>query len=171
MTVPGALDAIATLIRRMGATAVIGAGTVIDERTVERAVDKGAEFIVSPGTVGDVIEAAHRHEVVLIPGALTPTEVIKAQRAGADLIKIFPAQNVGGPSYIRALRGPFPDVAFVPTGGVTLENVGDFIRAGAAAVGVGGELISRDAIDRGDYQLIGALATQFVAAVKAAHRP
>jgi 2-dehydro-3-deoxyphosphogluconate aldolase/(4S)-4-hydroxy-2-oxoglutarate aldolase len=168
MTVPGAIDVIAALTRRFGGKAVIGAGTVIDERTVEGAIDAGAEFIVSPGMVGDVIDAAHRHDVALIPGALTPTEIITAQRAGADMVKIFPAQSVGGASYIRALLGPFPDIPFVPTGGVTLLNVGDFIRAGSAAVGVGGDMISREAIGRGDYQMIGALATQFVAAVKAA---
>jgi 2-dehydro-3-deoxyphosphogluconate aldolase / (4S)-4-hydroxy-2-oxoglutarate aldolase len=168
MTVPGAIDVISALARQFGGRVLIGAGTVIEGVTAERAIDAGAQFIVSPGMVGDVIDAAQRHDVAVLPGALTPTEIIQAVRMGVDLIKIFPAQSVGGPSYIRALRGPFPNIAFVPTGGVTLDNVADFIRAGSAAVGVGGEMIPRDAVERGDYQRIEHLATQFVAAVKAA---
>jgi 2-dehydro-3-deoxyphosphogluconate aldolase/(4S)-4-hydroxy-2-oxoglutarate aldolase len=110
----------------------------------------------------DVAIAAH---VPVIPGALTPTEILQAVRAGADLVKVFPAGSLGGPAYIKALRGPFPDLPLVPTGGVDLDNVADFMRAGATAVGIGSELVSRDALARGDYDEIGRRAEQFVRAV------
>ena len=135
-----------------------------------RAVDSGAEFIVSPSLVPDVVAASSAANVAAIAGALTPTEVQHAVYAGADFVKIFPVQAVGGASYIRALRGPFPTVRFVPTGGVNVQTVGDFLRAGSAAVGVGGELVVREAIERGDYAAIGSLAAQFMQAVVAARR-
>jgi len=170
MTVPDALDAISQVARRLFGRVLVGAGTVTDAETVRRAVDAGAEFIVSPCLVPDVVAAARAANVAVLPGALTPTEVQQAAQAGADLVKVFPAQAVGGASYIRALRGPFPLVPLVPTGGVSLQTVGDFIRAGSAAVGVGGELVVRDAIERGDYAAIGSLAVQFMQAVAAARR-
>ena len=117
----------------------------------------------------EVNAAARAAGVAMIPGALTPTEILAAAK-DAELIKIFPAQAVGGAPYIRALRGPFPDLLFVPTGGVDLTNVGDFIRAGASAVGVGSELVSRDAVAREDYDAIAARAAAFVAAVAAARK-
>jgi 2-dehydro-3-deoxyphosphogluconate aldolase/(4S)-4-hydroxy-2-oxoglutarate aldolase len=115
-----------------------------------------------------VVEAAHHAEIAVLPGALTPTEVFEAFRLGGDMVKVFPAQSVGGAAYLRALRGPFPDIPLVPTGGVTLENIGEMFKAGAAAVGVGTELISKDALARRDYAAIGALAAQFLAAARQA---
>jgi 2-dehydro-3-deoxyphosphogluconate aldolase/(4S)-4-hydroxy-2-oxoglutarate aldolase len=169
MTVPGAMDAIASVAKRFGERVLVGAGTVTDADTARRAVDAGAEFIVSPCLVPEVIDAARRSDVAVLPGALTPTEVLEAFRLGGDMVKVFPAQNVGGASYLRALRGPFPEIPLVPTGGVTLDNVREMFEAGAAAVGVGGELISKDALARRDYAAIGALAARFLAAVREAH--
>jgi 2-dehydro-3-deoxyphosphogluconate aldolase/(4S)-4-hydroxy-2-oxoglutarate aldolase len=168
MTVPDAIAAITAIVRRLGSKAIVGAGTVTDPDSAQRAIDAGAEFIVSPALLPDVIEVAKRNDVAVLAGALTPTEVLGAVRAGADMVKIFPAHSVGGAAYIRSLRAPFPDVALVPTGGVTLESVGDFFRAGSAAVGVGAELLPKDALARRDFEQIGALAREFIAAVKAA---
>jgi 2-dehydro-3-deoxyphosphogluconate aldolase/(4S)-4-hydroxy-2-oxoglutarate aldolase len=170
MTVPGAIGAIGSVTKRFGGKVLVGAGTVTDAETVTRAVDAGAEFIVSPCLVPEVIDAARRADVAMLPGALTPTEVLDAHRKGGDMVKIFPAQSVGGASYLRALRGPFPDIPLVPTGGVTLENVGEMFEAGAAAVGVGSELISKDALARRDYAAIGALAVRFLAAARRARQ-
>ena len=170
MTVPGALGAIARVARQFAGRVLVGAGTVTDAADVRRAVDSGAEFIVSPSLVPDVVAASSAANVAAIAGALTPTEVQHAVYAGADFVKIFPVQAVGGASYIRALRGPFPTVRFVPTGGVNVQTVGDFLRAGSAAVGVGGELVVREAIERGDFAAIGSLAAQFMQAVVAARR-
>jgi 2-dehydro-3-deoxyphosphogluconate aldolase/(4S)-4-hydroxy-2-oxoglutarate aldolase len=168
MTVPGAIEAIASVAKRFGDKVLVGAGTVTDAETVRRALDAGAEFIVSPCLVSEVIEAARRADVAVLPGALTPTEVFEAFRLGGDMVKVFPAQNVGGAAYLRALRGPFPEIPLVPTGGVTLDNVGEMFKAGAVAVGVGSEMISKDALARRDYAAIGALATRFLAAARQA---
>ena len=162
MTVPNAIDAIRAVAKRFTGKMLVGAGTVTDAETARRAVDAGAEFIVSPGLVREVIEAAHNVDVAVLPGALTPSEVFEAFHSGADLVKVFPVQSVGGAAYLQALRGPFPDIPLVPTGGVTLENIGEMFKAGAAAVGIGSELVSKDALARRDYAAIGALATQFL---------
>ncbi|HEV8598452.1 MAG TPA: bifunctional 4-hydroxy-2-oxoglutarate aldolase/2-dehydro-3-deoxy-phosphogluconate aldolase [Gemmatimonadales bacterium] len=166
LTVPDAWDALRELARRPGL--LVGAGTVTESAQVPQAIEAGAQFIVSPGFEAEVVRRAKGARVAVLAGALTPTEVLQASRSGADLVKIFPAQSVGGAAYIRALRGPFPAVLLVPTGGVSLETVGDFIRAGAAAVGVGGELVLREALARGDYAAIGSLAARFLQAVKVA---
>jgi 2-dehydro-3-deoxyphosphogluconate aldolase / (4S)-4-hydroxy-2-oxoglutarate aldolase len=168
MTVPDAIEAIASVSKRFGDKVLVGAGTVTDAETVRRALDAGADFIVSPCLVPDVIAAARRADVAVLPGALTPTEVFEAFRQGGDMVKVFPAQSVGGAAYLRALRGPFPDIPLVPTGGVTLDNVGEMFKAGAAAVGVGSEMISKDALARHDYAAIGALASRFLEAVSQA---
>ena len=168
MTVPGAIGAIALVTKRFAGKVLVGAGTVTDADTARRAVDAGAEFIVSPCLVPEVITASNRADVAVIPGALTPTEVMEAHRKGGDMVKIFPVQSVGGAAYLRALRGPFPDIPLVPTGGVTLDTVGDMFSAGAAAVGVGSEMISKGALSRGDFAAIGVLASQFLVAVKEA---
>jgi len=168
LTVPKAIDAIGAVAKRLGGKVILGAGTVTDAEATRRAVDAGAEFIVTPCLVPEVIAAAQRAGVAVLPGALTPTEVFEAFRAGGDMVKVFPVQSVGGAAYLRALRGPFPDIPLVPTGGVTLENIAEMFKAGAVAVGVGTELISKDALDRRDYAAIGALAKQFVAAVRQA---
>ncbi len=168
LTVPKAIDAIGAGAKRFAGKVLLGAGTVTDAETARRAVDAGAEFIVTPCLVPEVIEAAQRAGVAVLPGALTPGEVFEAFRLGGDMVKVFPVQSVGGAAYLRALRGPFPDIPLVPTGGVSLENMAELLKAGAAAVGVGTELISKDALDRRDYAAIGALAKQFVAAVRQA---
>jgi 2-dehydro-3-deoxyphosphogluconate aldolase/(4S)-4-hydroxy-2-oxoglutarate aldolase len=170
MTVPDALSAIRAVTSRLGRGVVVGAGTVIDAPTVDRAIEAGAEFIVSPAMLPDVIAAARAADVAVLPGAMTPTEVLTARRLGADVIKIFPASHVGGASYLKALKGPFPDIPFCPTGGVNLETIGEFVRAGAVAVGVGGELVLKSAIAAGDYGQITALAKQFVEALEGARR-
>jgi 2-dehydro-3-deoxyphosphogluconate aldolase / (4S)-4-hydroxy-2-oxoglutarate aldolase len=168
MTVPNAIDAIASVTKRFAGKVLVGAGTVTDAETARLAIDAGASFIVSPCLVPDVVDAAHHADIAVLPGALTPTEVFEAFRLGGDMVKVFPAQGVGGAAYLRALRGPFPDIPLVPTGGVTLENIGEMFKAGAAAVGVGTELISKDALARHDYAAIGALAAQFLAAARQA---
>ena len=166
MTVPNAIDAIRAVAKRLAGKLLLGAGTVTDAETTRRALDAGAEFIVSPCLVPEVIEAAHRADVAVLPGALTPGEVFEAFRLGGDLVKVFPVHSVGGAAYLRALRGPFPDIPLVPTGGVTLENIAELFQAGAAAVGVGSELISHDALARRDFAAIGARATQFLDAAR-----
>jgi 2-dehydro-3-deoxyphosphogluconate aldolase/(4S)-4-hydroxy-2-oxoglutarate aldolase len=168
LTVPNAIDAIGAVAKRFPGKVLVGAGTVTDAEAARRAVDAGAEFIVTPCLVPEVIAAAHRADVAVLPGALTPGEVFEAFRLGGDMVKVFPAQSVGGAAYLRALRGPFPDIPLVPTGGVTLENMAEMFKAGAAAVGVGTELISKDALARRDYAAIGALAKQFLAAARRA---
>jgi 2-dehydro-3-deoxyphosphogluconate aldolase/(4S)-4-hydroxy-2-oxoglutarate aldolase len=168
LTVPNAIDAIGAVAKRFPGKVLVGAGTVTDAATARRAMDAGAEFIVTPCLVPEVIEAARRADVAVLPGALTPTEVFEAFRLGGDMVKVFPVQAVGGAAYLRALRGPFPDIPLVPTGGVTLENIGEMFKAGAAAVGVGTELISKDALARRDYAAIGALAQEFRAAARQA---
>lgn len=168
MTVPNAIDAIGAVTKRFPGHVLIGAGTVTDAETARRAIDGGAEFIVTPCLVPEVIDAAHRMDVAVLPGALSPSEVFEAFRLGGDMVKVFPAQSVGGAAYLRALRGPFPNIPVVPTGGVTLENIAEMFEAGAAAVGVGTELISKDALARRDYGAIGELAKQFVAAAQQA---
>lgn len=170
MTVPNAIDAIGELAKRFAGRVLIGAGTVTDAETARRTIDAGAEFIVTPCLVPEVIETANRAQVAVLPGALTPGEIFEAFRKGGDMVKIFPAQSVGGAAYVRALRGPFPGIPLVPTGGVTLENVAEMFKAGAAAVGVGTELISKEALARGDYAAIGALAEKFLVAVRSSDR-
>jgi 2-dehydro-3-deoxyphosphogluconate aldolase/(4S)-4-hydroxy-2-oxoglutarate aldolase len=171
LTIPNAIDAIGAVAKRFPGQVLVGAGTVTDAETARRAVEAGAEFIVTPcliPEVREVIEAAHRADVAVLPGALTPGEVFEAFRLGGDMVKVFPVQSVGGAAYLRALRGPFPDIPLVPTGGVTLENIAELFQEGAAAVGVGTELISKDALARRDYAAIGALAKQFLAAARRA---
>ena len=168
MTVPDAIGAIKAAVRSLGSETVIGAGTVTTPAMAESAIDAGATFLVTPGLVPAVIETARRLGTPIIAGALTPTEITAAVDAGADWIKVFPASAVGGPAYLRALRGPFPSLDLVPTGGVSLDSVRDYIQAGVAAVGVGGEIVSRDLVRRRDFQLIGAAGRQFLEAVRTA---
>jgi 2-dehydro-3-deoxyphosphogluconate aldolase/(4S)-4-hydroxy-2-oxoglutarate aldolase len=168
MTVPGALTAIAALSEQRAGGLLVGAGTVTNAEDAQRAIDAGAEFIVSPCVVPSVIAVSRAAGVVVIAGALTPTEVFAAWDAGADIVKVFPVHSLGGAAYIRALGGPFPMIPLVPTGGVTVATIGDYVRAGVAAVGVGGELVTHDALERGDYAAIASLARQFVRAVHVA---
>jgi 2-dehydro-3-deoxyphosphogluconate aldolase/(4S)-4-hydroxy-2-oxoglutarate aldolase len=168
MTVPDAMGAIRSVAARFGTSVLLGAGTVTSLELAEGALDAGAEFLVTPCVVPPVIAFAKARGVVVLPGALTPTEVFTAWSLGGDIIKIFPASNVGGASYLKALKGPFPQIPLCPTGGVNLQTLADFVHAGASAVGVGGELVSKAAIDTGDFAQITALARQYVAALKAA---
>ena len=168
MTVPDVVSVIRSLVARFGDRAVVGAGTVLDADAANRCIDAGAAFVVSPGFDAATIAAAHTRGVPAMPGALTPTEVIAAIKAGADMVKIFPVSAVGGPKYLRALRGPFPDVKLLPTGGVNATTAGDYIAAGAAALGVGSELVDPAALARGEDAVLTEHARELVAAVRKA---
>lgn len=165
MTVPGAVRALEKVADRFGDKIVLGAGTVLDPETARICMLAGAEFFVSPSLRLSVIEMAKRYSKVVCPGALTPTEVITAWDAGADVVKVFPCGNVGGAKYIKALKGPFPQVEMVPTGGVNLETAADFLKAGACALGVGGELVDGKSIKEGRYDIIEERARQFLAVI------
>jgi 2-dehydro-3-deoxyphosphogluconate aldolase / (4S)-4-hydroxy-2-oxoglutarate aldolase len=168
MTVPNATSAIRALVDKLGDRAVVGAGTVLDAQAAHACIEAGAAFIVSPGLDLPTIAAAHERGVPIMPGALTPTEVITAWKAGADMVKIFPASAVGGPKYLKALRGPLPDVKLLPTGGVNATTAGEYIAAGASALGVGGELVDIAALTRGEDAIITGRARELVEAVKTA---
>lgn len=166
MTVPGAIDVIGELSKSMGNDVLIGAGTVLDAQTAEKCVAAGAQFLVSPGFDAGTVAWAVANKILMAAGALTPTEVITAWRAGADFIKVFPSANVGGAKYIKALRGPLPQVPFIPTGGVNLETAADFLKAGCAALGVGGELVLADALKAKQPERITELARKYVAIIR-----
>jgi 2-dehydro-3-deoxyphosphogluconate aldolase / (4S)-4-hydroxy-2-oxoglutarate aldolase len=168
MTVPDAISAIHAVAERFGDSVLLGAGTVTSRTLGEQSIEAGAEFLVTPCVVDEVIGLAKERAIAVLPGALTPTEVFRAWSAGGDIIKIFPASNVGGPAYLKALKGPFPEIPLCPTGGVNLQTIAEFVKAGADAVGVGGELVSKAAIDKGDFAQLTTLARQFVAALAAA---
>jgi 2-dehydro-3-deoxyphosphogluconate aldolase/(4S)-4-hydroxy-2-oxoglutarate aldolase len=168
MTVPDALAAIRDVRAHFAGDVLLGAGTVTSRALADGSLEAGAEFLVTPCVVPDVLAVARERDVAVLPGAMTPTEVFTAWSAGGDIIKIFPASNVGGASYLKALKGPFPQIPLCPTGGVNLQTIGDFIKAGADAVGVGGELVSKAAIDRGDFAQLTELAGQYIAALRAA---
>lgn len=165
MTVPGALEVISELTRTMPEI-LVGAGTVLNPEAAKRCLDAGAKFLVSPGLNVKTIELANREKVLIMAGALTPTEVITAWEAGADYVKVFPCGQMGGASYIRALKGPLPDVPLVPTGGVNLDTAPEFIQAGSAALGVGGELLKKDVLKTRNASALRELAERFVAVVK-----
>jgi 2-dehydro-3-deoxyphosphogluconate aldolase/(4S)-4-hydroxy-2-oxoglutarate aldolase len=167
MTVPGAIGVISELART-SPQLIVGAGTVLDIETARACVDAGASFVTSPGLDTKIVEFAVRQNVAAIPGALTPTEVMMACNAGADLIKIFPCAAVGGPSYLKALRPPFPHVPFIASGGVDQLTAGDFIRAGAVALGIRGTLIPPEAIENRDQNWIRELSGRFLAIVQRA---
>ena len=149
MTVPDAPAVIRTLARELGERALVGAGTVLSAAAAHQCVDAGAAFIVSPGLDPDTIVEAHARGVPALPGALTPTEVIAAWNLGADLVKIFPVSALGGASYLRALRGPLPQVKLLPTGGITAANAAEYLAAGAVALGIGSELVDTAALAEG----------------------
>lgn len=168
MTVPGAVEVIGELARTAGKDLLIGAGTVLDAEAGRRCIDAGAQFLVSPGFDRETLELAHREDKLMMAAGLTPNEVIAAWKAGSDLVKVFPCGSVGGPKYIQALRGPLPQIPLVPTGGVNLATAADFIRAGAAALGVGGELVHAEALKAGNTQVIAENARKLVEIVKQA---
>jgi 2-dehydro-3-deoxyphosphogluconate aldolase / (4S)-4-hydroxy-2-oxoglutarate aldolase len=168
MTVPGAVDVIRELRKSASSIVLIGAGTVLDSEAARRCIDAGAQFLVSPGLNVPTVEFAVREGILMLAGALTPTEVITAWQAGSDFVKVFPCGQVGGAKYIKALKGPLPQVPLVPTGGVNLNTAAEFIEAGAAALGVGGELVQADALKSGKPEVIIENARKFVAIVKQA---
>ena len=166
MTVPGAVEVIRELARNSGSSVLIGAGTVLNVEAARRCLDAGAQFLVSPGLNVPTVEFAVREAKLIMAGALTPTEVMAAWEAGADFIKIFPCGQVGGAKYIKALKGPFPQVQMVPTGGVNLANAAEFIEAGVAALGVGGECVQAEALKANKPEIIVENARKFLAIVK-----
>ena len=168
MTVPGAVGVIEKVSQRYGAEALVGAGTVLDGETARACIQAGAQFIVSPALNPETIEACKRHDVAVLPGALTPTEVVQAWTAGADFVKVFPAGAVGGASYLRALKAPLPHIELVPTGGVSLKTAADFIKAGASALGVGADLVDLKALREGQQKIITERAREFVKIVREA---
>jgi 2-dehydro-3-deoxyphosphogluconate aldolase/(4S)-4-hydroxy-2-oxoglutarate aldolase len=170
MTVPGALRVLEKVADQYGDRLTLGAGTVLDPETARACMLAGAEFFVTPALKLHTIEICHRYSKVIMPGALTPTEVQAAWEAGADMVKIFPCGNVGGPKYIKALKAPFPQVEMVPTGGVNLENAADFLRAGAAAIAVGAEMVNAQALAEGRLEVIEQTARQFLAKVAEARK-
>ena len=161
-TVPNALAIIADVKKSLGNKVLLGAGTVLDTETARAALLAGAEFLVSPTVNVDVIRMCNRYDKLIMPGAFTPTEILTAWEAGAEIIKLFPA-DVGGPSHIKAIKGPFPQVRILPTGGVTLDTMHDFLKAGACAVGLGSALVEAKAIETGNFTRIRDLAGQYVA--------
>lgn len=167
MTVPGAVELIRSLAPTLPAGFLLGAGTVVDADTAARVIEAGAQFVVSPVFRRAVIHAAHERGVPMMPGCLTPTEILDAWDEGADIVKVFPA-TAFGPAYLKDLRGPMPHVKLMPTGGVTLDNAGDWLQAGAVAVGVGTALLDARAIAAADYGLLRANAERIVASVRAA---
>jgi 2-dehydro-3-deoxyphosphogluconate aldolase/(4S)-4-hydroxy-2-oxoglutarate aldolase len=167
MTVPRAIELIAEISPTLPPGFLLGAGTVLDGDTVRRAAQAGAQFIVSPVLRPDVIEAAHDVGILVMPGCFTPTEILTAWDLGADLVKVFPATSVG-PSYFKDIRGPLPHIQLMPTGGVSIDNVGEWLKAGAVAVGVGSALLDTQAIAAQQFDVLEARARRIVANVKAA---
>jgi 2-dehydro-3-deoxyphosphogluconate aldolase/(4S)-4-hydroxy-2-oxoglutarate aldolase len=166
-TVPRALEIIAAVRDRLGERILLGAGTVLDAETARAALLAGAEFIVTPTVALSVIETCRRYDKLVMAGAFTPTEILAAWEAGSDIVKVFPA-DVGGPEYLKAIQGPLPHVRLLPTGGVNLETLPAFVKAGACAVGLGGALVEKSALERGDMQRIRDLAAAYVARMKTA---
>ncbi len=167
MTTPNALDMLKEAKKTMPSDVLLGAGTVLDPETARAAILAGAEFTVSPSLNLDVIKMCHRYSKVCIPGCLTPTEILTAWEAGGDIIKVFPA-TLGGPQYFKDLAGPFPQIRMLPTGGVSLQNAGDFIKAGAVAVAAGSNLVDRKAVKEGKFEVITETARKYIEAIKAA---
>lgn len=167
MTVPRAIDVIREIAPTLPGGFLLGAGTVVDAETATRVIDAGAQFVVSPVFRPAVIDAAHERDVPALPGCMTPTEILAAWDAGADVVKVFPATGLG-PGFLKDVRGPLPHVKLMPTGGVTLDNAGDWIRAGAVAVGVGTALLDASAIASGNYQVLTANARRIIDNVRAA---
>ncbi len=169
-TVPNVLEILAAVRKDLGKKILLGAGTVLDPETCRAALLAGAEFIVSPSVNLDVIKLCKRYGKLVMPGAFTPTEIVTAWEAGADIVKLFPADCVG-PNYLKALRGPLPQVRILPTGGVDLKTLPDFFKAGACAVGLGGQLVEKAAVESGNMTRIRDLAAQYVALVKQTRSP
>jgi 2-dehydro-3-deoxyphosphogluconate aldolase/(4S)-4-hydroxy-2-oxoglutarate aldolase len=165
MTTPGALAVIEEAVSRYGRDVTFGAGTVLDSESARAAILAGAQFVVAPNLNLAMIELCRRYSVPVFPGAFTPTEIVAAWQAGADMVKLFPA-NLGGPALIKALKAPLPQIELVPVGGVELDNVADFIRAGSAAVGVGSALIDQKLLDAGDFVTLRERGRRLIAEVQ-----
>jgi 2-dehydro-3-deoxyphosphogluconate aldolase / (4S)-4-hydroxy-2-oxoglutarate aldolase len=166
MTVPGAIEVIRELVKNCGSEVLVGAGTVLNADAARRCIDAGAEFLVSPGLNLQTVAFAAREGKLIMAGALTPTEVMAAWDAGADIIKVFPCGQVGGSKYIKALKGPFPQIPFIPTGGVNLNTAAEFLEAGCVALGIGGELVQAEALKANKPEIIAENARKFLAIVK-----
>jgi 2-dehydro-3-deoxyphosphogluconate aldolase/(4S)-4-hydroxy-2-oxoglutarate aldolase len=169
MTTPKAIAGIEALADALGDQAVIGVGTVLDPATARDAIAAGAQFVVSPAFDEEIVATTKRYGKISIPGAFTPTEILRAWSAGADIVKVFPSTTLG-PNYFKDILAPLPQVRLTPTGGVDLRNAGDWIKAGAACLGVGSALVSKDAMSKGDWQSITTNARAFVQAVSAARK-
>jgi 2-dehydro-3-deoxyphosphogluconate aldolase/(4S)-4-hydroxy-2-oxoglutarate aldolase len=167
MTTPDALKTIEASARELGQGVLLGAGTVLDPETARAAILAGAEFVVAPTLNRAVIELCHRYDKVAIPGAYTPTEILNAWEWGADFVKVFPAE-IGGPAYLKAVKAPLPQVRLIPVGGVSLENTADFIKAGAAAVAVGSNLVDKKAVSAGRFGDLTEMARRFRDAIQGA---
>lgn len=168
MTVPGATRLMEEVSRRLGKEAVVGAGTVLDPETARTCILSGAQFVVSPAWSAATIACCRRYGVPVFPGALTPTEVLAAWEAGADMVKVFPCSALGGASYIKALKAPLPQIELIPTGGVNLETAAAFIKAGSTALGVGADLVDLAALREGKASLLTERATKLVEIVRQA---
>ena len=166
MTVPGALKVVEELSKTVSDGVILGAGTVLDGETARLAISAGAQFVVAPTLDPETIAVCHRYGKVVVPGALTPTEILRAWELGADFVKVFPADAVGGPDYIKAVKAPLPQVEMVPTGGVDIHTAPEFIKAGAAAVGAGSALIDRKILAEGDYDRLVEKTRDFLQAIK-----
>lgn len=165
MTTPDALQVISEVSARLGKAVLIGVGSVLDSETARAAMLAGAEFVVSPVTKPDIIEICNRYGRVVIPGAFTPTEILYAWETGADYVKVFPSSGVG-PSYIKDIKAPLPQIPLIPTGGINANNAAEFLNAGASALGVGSALVSSDIIDSGNFTILTERAEKLVDAVK-----
>ena len=170
MTVPGAVRVIEEVVARYGAEVLVGAGTVLDAETARACMLAGAEFIVSPALNLETIAICRRYGKLVMPGALTPTEVLAAWQAGADFVKVFPCDSLGGAKYLKSLKAPLPQIQMVPTGGVSLQTAADFIKAGASALGVGSDLVNDQTLREGLESLITERARRFVEIIKAARQ-
>lgn len=166
MTVPGAVDVIAEVARRYGDDVIVGAGTVLDPETARACILAGARFVVGPSLNLDAIATCRRYGVVVVPGALTPTEVVAAWQAGADAVKVFPCSALGGANYLKALKAPLPQIDLLPTGGVSQATAADFLRAGAWALGVGADLVDLKAIRSGNAHAVTEAARAYVSIVR-----
>lgn len=164
-TVPDVLKIISDVKKDLGDKVILGAGTVLDTESARAAILAGAEFIVSPIVNTDVIRMCNRYDKMVMPGAFTPTEIVTAWEAGADIVKVFPA-DVGGPSYLKAIHGPLPQIRLMPTGGVNLKTMEEFVKAGACAVGLGSSLVEKDAVANGDMDRIKRLANEYSVLMK-----
>ena len=168
MTVPDAIGVMEVVAKKLGDEVLLGAGTVLDAETARISILTGAEFVVGPSLNEDLIRMCKRYSKIVIPGAMTPTEILRAWEMGADVVKVFPAGQLGGPGYIRAIKAPLPQVLLNPTGGVNLENAGEFIKAGASIISVGSALVDKKAVSEGKFEILTRKARQFLEEVKRA---